>query len=60
MCVESRKIAGCWECDEFQNCRKFDFLKPFHGEAPKKNLVKIKTYGLKEWAVHREKCYPWA
>lgn len=58
-CVISKKIEGCWECNEFEECDKFEFLKPFHGDAPKTNLRKIKKYGLDKWCSHREKCYPW-
>ncbi|MCP4756873.1 MAG: DUF3795 domain-containing protein [Proteobacteria bacterium] len=58
-CVESKAIEGCWKCSEFESCNKMDFLKPFCGEAPVKNLRKIKTYGLNNWVTHREKQYPW-
>jgi len=58
-CVESKKIAGCWECDVFEICDKFEFLKPVHGDTTKGNLRKIKKYGLEGWAKHRQKFYPW-
>ena len=32
-CVKNKLIEGCWECDDFEVCGKFDFLKPFHGMA---------------------------
>jgi len=32
---------------------------PFHGDAPLKNLRKIKDLGIDNWAKNREKCYPW-
>ena len=34
-------------------------LKPFHGDAPLKNLRKIRELGIGLWARCREKCYPW-
>lgn len=58
-CVHSKRIEGCWECAEFEQCDRFEFLKPFHGDGPKKNLRKIREHGLEGWALHREKCYPW-
>lgn len=58
-CVLSKNLKGCWECSEFEECDKFTFLKPFHGDGPQKNLKKIIKYGLDKWAAHREKCYPW-
>ena len=58
-CIETTSFEGCWECNEFEKCNKFDFLKSFHGEAPVNNLRKIKKHGLDNWAKYREKCYPW-
>ncbi len=58
-CVCSRGFEGCWECDEFEKYDKFEFLRPFHGDAVQKNLRLIRYYGLNKWASHREKCYPW-
>ena len=59
-CVESKNLEGCWQCDEFERCEKFDFLKRYHGDAPQKNLRKIKRYGLGEWVQHREGFFPWS
>jgi len=45
-CCQERNFAGCWECEEFETCDKFDFLKPVHEDAYLKNLRKIKKQGL--------------
>ncbi len=58
-CVQSKNLEGCWECDEFEKCEKFEFLKPYHGDTAQKNLRKIKEYGLDRWAKHRKKSYLW-
>jgi len=58
-CVQEKQINGCWECSKFENCEKFDFLKPFHGDSTIKNLRNIRKYGVSDWAQFREKCYPW-
>ncbi len=58
-CNKKKGFQGCWECDKFEKCRKLDFLKPFCGDAPIKNLRKIREYGIDNWAGHREKQYPW-
>jgi hypothetical protein len=58
-CIKDNTFEGCWECDSFEKCKKLDFLKPFHGNAPINNLRKIKELGIGKWAKHREKCYPW-
>jgi hypothetical protein len=58
-CVKAKGFKGCWECNDFEKCDKFVFLKPFHGDAPLKNLRKIKELGTDNWVKYREKCYPW-
>ena len=52
-------FKGCWECNNFERCDLLDFLKPFHGDGPLKNLRKIKELGIDNWSKNREKCYPW-
>jgi len=56
-CVGSKKLEGCWECDELEECERFEFLRPFSGSIPKENIRKIKKYGLDKWAKHRGKFY---
>lgn len=58
-CVQSKHLSGCWGCNEFEMCDKFEFLKPIHGDTTKGNLRKIKQYGLDGWVKHRGKFYPW-
>ena len=58
-CCLNKKLAGCWECDEFESCEKFEPLKAAHGESPRRNLRKIKELGLDNWAEHRSKPYAW-
>jgi hypothetical protein len=48
-CVKKKKLEGCWECDDFEECGKLAFLEPVHGEGHKKNLRKIRKSGLDEW-----------
>lgn len=59
-CVKLKGIEGCWACKELETCNNFEFLKPFHGNAPQNNIRKIKKYGLDKWAVHREAIYSWS
>lgn len=58
-CVNLKGIEGCWECKGLEACDNFEFLRPFHGNAPQNNIRKIKKYGLDKWAVHRENMYTW-
>jgi len=45
-CCLKKNNPGCWECEEFETCEKFDFLKPIHEDAHLKNLRKIKKQGI--------------
>ena len=58
-CCQKRGFEGCWQCDESQSCQEFEFLKPFHGDAPLLNLKRIKELGLDKWTEHRHKFYVW-
>ncbi|MFC1937075.1 DUF3795 domain-containing protein [Chloroflexota bacterium] len=58
-CCQRRGYQGCWECDDLEKCNEFEFLKPFHGEAPVKNIRKIRELGLDGWTKHRQKLYTW-
>jgi hypothetical protein len=44
-CAQKKEIEGCWLCDEFESCKKLDFLVPVHGDAHVKNLKTIKRKG---------------
>ena len=58
-CVQLKGLEGCWQCDEFEACGKFEFLNPICGDTPRENLRKINEYGLDAWAEHRGKYYAW-
>ncbi len=44
-CCRRKELEGCWECGEFTDCQKHDFLKEVHGDAAKKNLRKLSKKG---------------
>ncbi|HEC87000.1 MAG TPA: DUF3795 domain-containing protein [Thermoplasmatales archaeon] len=48
-CCQKKGIEGCWECDDFENCEKLNFLKPTHGDAHIKNLRKIRNAGIRNF-----------
>ena len=58
-CCNTKGLVGCWECIECESCKEGDFLEPFHGDLPKKNLRKIKELGLEKWLERREKFFKW-
>ena len=41
-CCVKKGIQGCWECGDFEICKKLDFLKSVHADAHIKNLRLIK------------------
>jgi len=45
-CCQKKGVEGCWECDEFETCKKLGFLKPNNGDAHIKNLRNIKKGGI--------------
>jgi len=45
-CCQKKGYEGCWECEEFETCKKLEFLEPIHGDAHIKNLRKIKKQGI--------------
>lgn len=48
-CCRKKELEGCWQCEDFEDCRKMDFLRANHGDAHIKNLRKIKKKGEKEF-----------
>jgi len=58
-CCKNKVYEGCWECDGFENCGEFEFLRPFHGDTPVRNLRIIAELGLEGWEEHRHKFYVW-
>jgi hypothetical protein len=45
ICAQKKGIEGCWLCDEFEGCKKLEFLVSVHGDAHIKNLRAIKRKG---------------
>ncbi|MDD2891048.1 MAG: DUF3795 domain-containing protein [bacterium] len=45
-CCQKKEIQGCWECSDFENCKKLDFLKSTHDDGHIKNLKIIKKNGI--------------
>jgi hypothetical protein len=58
-CCISKSYEGCWECNDLDECEKFDILQPRCGEMPKNNIRKIKKHGVQNWIELRDKFYIW-
>jgi hypothetical protein len=48
-CAIEKGYEGCWECDEFDDCGKMEFLAHVHGDGHIKNLRKIRKVGVDQW-----------
>jgi len=48
-CCQKKQIDGCWDCDDFEQCSKLEFLEVNHGKAHIKNLKIIKKKGIEEF-----------
>lgn len=44
-CCSKKTIKGCWQCSDFEQCEKLDFLKGVHDNAHHKNLRILKKKG---------------
>lgn len=44
-CCIKKKYDGCWQCDEFERCKKLEFLKEVHGDGHIRNLKRLKRNG---------------
>ncbi len=58
-CCRKKGFDGCWQCDEFEKCEKFESFRAIYGDSPRQNLRTIKKFGLDKWVEHRHKCYIW-
>jgi hypothetical protein len=48
-CAKQKGLAGCWECDKFENCGHLKILEQSGGPMYLKNLRKIRRVGTKEF-----------
>jgi len=48
-CCIKKGIDGCWQCAEFEECKKLDFLRAVHDVAHIKNLRILKRKGIKQF-----------
>ncbi len=56
-CARRQGVEGCWQCGKFADCKKLAFLEPVHGDAHLKNLRKIASVGVDEWAAGKRLWY---
>lgn len=56
-CCQKKNIDGCWECKEFETCKKLDFLKANHGNAHIKNLRKLTKKSIQDFLKGKKYWY---
>jgi hypothetical protein len=56
-CCQKNGYDGCWECNDFTNCKKNEFLGAVHGDAHIKNLKRLKRKGKKEFIKGKHDWY---
>ncbi len=56
-CCQKKGIKGCWECTEFETCKKLDFIAESHGDASRNNLRNLKKKGPKEFISGKRQWY---
>jgi len=52
-CCQKKGFDGCWQCNDFDNCSKLDFLIPVHDDAHIKNLTLLKKKGEQEFLKNK-------
>ena len=45
-CCQSQGLEGCWQCGNFEHCKKLDALNGLHGNSHRKNLGIIQKRGI--------------
>lgn len=53
-CCLRRGFEGCWECSEYETCRKLDFLRPTHTTCPHKEPEEDQKAGLRGVSKRKE------
>jgi hypothetical protein len=49
LCCIEKKFEGCWQCADFENCDKMEFLRNIHKDAHIKNMRIINEKGTVEF-----------
>ncbi len=45
-CCKDKNIAGCWECGDFETCKRLAWIEPVNHGAYLKNIRKIRRQGI--------------
>jgi len=55
-CCIGKSLEGCWDCDDFVNCKTLAWLNPVHSGANVENIERIRRIGM-ELFLEGPKCW---
>lgn len=55
-CCREKGLEGCWDCDDFVDCKTLAWLNPVHAGANIKNIERIRKIGM-ELFLNGPKCW---
>ncbi len=55
-CCTEKSLEGCWDCDDFSDCKTLAWLNPVHSGANVQNIVRIRKFGI-ELFLKGPKCW---
>lgn len=58
-CVKEKKLDGCWECREKDNCEKLLFQKMSYGKTIDENFRIINEQGIEAVPSRGDDYYEW-
>jgi hypothetical protein len=50
-CAIGKRLAGCYECDDFRRCEKLAGLEELHGDSCVRNIESIRKMGPEVWVA---------
>ena len=56
-CCQKKNIEGCWQCNDFETCKKLASLKTSHGSAHIKNLKILQKAGVDRFLAGKKHWY---
>lgn len=55
-CCREKRFEGCWDCDNFADCKTLAWLNPVHAGANIQNIERIRKIGM-ELFLKGPKCW---
>jgi hypothetical protein len=55
-CCTEKSLEGCWDCEDFADCKTLAWLNPVHSGSNVQNIVRIRKIGM-ELFLKGPKCW---